>query len=75
VAAKFEYKAYSNLAASKIESLYIRIYRVILASAAKSELAALFNTAREMIPHQQTLIAMGWQQPKTPIQTDNWAQP
>ncbi len=30
VAAKFEYKAYSNLAAGKIESLYIRIYMVIL---------------------------------------------
>jgi hypothetical protein len=30
VAAKFEYKVYSNLAAGKIESLYIRIYMVIL---------------------------------------------
>ncbi len=28
--AKFEYKAYSNLAASKIESLYIQSYMVIL---------------------------------------------
>jgi hypothetical protein len=42
-----------------------------MASAAESELAALFVTAREMIPHQQTLIAMGWPQPKLPIQTDN----
>ena len=42
-----------------------------MASAAESELAALFVTAREMIPHRQTLIAMGWPQPKTPIQTDN----
>jgi hypothetical protein len=42
-----------------------------MASAAESELAALFVTAREMIPHQQTLIAMGWPQPKPPIQTDN----
>ncbi len=24
-----------------------------------------------MIPYQQTLIAMGWPQPKIPIQTDN----
>ncbi len=24
-----------------------------------------------MIPHRQTLIAMGWPQPKIPIQTDN----
>jgi hypothetical protein len=44
-----------------------------MASAAESELAALFVTAREMIPHshRQTLITMGWPQPKTPIQTDN----
>jgi hypothetical protein len=34
-------------------------------------LAALFITAREMIPHHQTHIAMGWPQPKCPIQTDN----
>jgi hypothetical protein len=42
-----------------------------MALAAESELAALFITAREMIPHRQTLIAMGWPQPKTPIKTDN----
>jgi hypothetical protein len=41
-----------------------------MASAAKSEHAALFVTAREMIPHHQTLIEMGWPQPKSPIQTD-----
>jgi hypothetical protein len=39
--------------------------------AAKSELAALFITAHETIPHRQTLIAMGWPQPKSPIQMDN----
>ncbi len=48
-----------------------QIIKFVMASAAKSELAALFVTAREMIPHRQTLIAMGWPQPKTPIQTDN----
>ena len=48
-----------------------QIIKFVMASAAKSELAALFVTAREMIPHRQTLIAMGWSQPKTPIQTDN----
>jgi hypothetical protein len=42
-----------------------------MASAAELELAVLFVTAREMIPHHQTLIAMGWPQPKSPIQTDN----
>jgi len=48
-----------------------QIIKFVMASAAESELAALFITAREMIPHRQTLIAMGWPQPKTPSQTDN----
>jgi len=48
-----------------------QIIKFVMASAAKSELAALFVMAREMIPHMQTLIALGWPQPKTPIQTDN----
>ncbi len=42
-----------------------------MALAAKSELAALFVLAREMIPYRQTLISMGWPQPKSPIHTDN----
>jgi hypothetical protein len=42
-----------------------------MVSAPKSEFAALFITAREMIPHRQTLIAMGWPQSKRPIQMDN----
>jgi hypothetical protein len=43
-----------------------------MALAAESELlAALFTTAHEMIPHHHTLIAMGWPQPKSPIQMDN----
>ena len=33
--------------------------KFVMASAAESELAALFVTARKMIPHRQTLIAMG----------------
>jgi hypothetical protein len=48
-----------------------QIIRFVMASAAKSELVALFITAREMIPHRQTLIDMGWPQPKSPIQTNN----
>jgi hypothetical protein len=48
-----------------------QIIKFAMASAAKSELAALFITAQEMIPHRQTLINMGWPQPKSPIQTDN----
>ncbi len=48
-----------------------QIIKFVIASAAKSKLAALFVTVREMIPHRQTLIEMGWPQPKSPIQTDN----
>jgi hypothetical protein len=47
-----------------------QIIKFIMASATKSELAA-FIMACEMIPHRQTLITMGWPQPKIPIQTDN----
>jgi hypothetical protein len=36
-----------------------QIIKFVMASAAKSELAALFITAGEMIPQHQTLIAMG----------------
>ncbi len=44
-----------------------QIIKFVTASAAESEFAALFITAREMIPHCQTLIDMGWPQPKSPI--------
>jgi hypothetical protein len=42
-----------------------------MALAAKAELAALFIATRKMVPHQKTLIDTGWQQPCSPIQTDN----
>ena len=48
-----------------------QIIKFVMASASEAELAALFITAREMIPQRQTLIGMGWPQPKSPIQTDN----
>ncbi len=48
-----------------------QIIKFVMTSAAEAELAALFVTAQEMIPHRQTLIDMGWPQPKSPIQTDN----
>ncbi len=48
-----------------------QIITFVMASAAEAELAALFATAQEMIPHRQILIDMGWPQPKIPIQTDN----
>jgi hypothetical protein len=43
-----------------------QIIKFLMAPAAKSELAALFVTAREIIPHRQTFISMGWPQPKSP---------
>ena len=42
-----------------------------MASAAEAEMAALYITARKIIPLRNTLIEMGWPQAKTPIQTDN----
>ena len=42
-----------------------------MASAAKAELAALYITARDMVPMRNTLAEMGWPQPKSPVQTDN----
>ncbi len=38
---------------------------------AKAELGVLYTTAKEMAPLHQTLIKMGWLQPRTPIQMDN----
>ena len=40
-----------------------------MASAAEAEMAALFITAKKMIPLRHTLIEMGWPQPQTSIQT------
>jgi hypothetical protein len=48
-----------------------QIIKFVMASVAESELAALFVTAKEMIPQRQTLISMGWPQPKSPVETDN----
>jgi hypothetical protein len=45
--------------------------KFVMSSAAKAELDALYTTAKEMVPLQQTLIKMGWPQPRTPIQTGN----
>ena len=48
-----------------------QIIKFVMSSAAEAELAALFITAKELVPIRQTLEEMGWPQPKTPIQTDN----
>ena len=48
-----------------------QIIKLVMSSAAKVELVALFTTAKEMVPLRQTLIEMGWPQPPSPFQTDN----
>ena len=48
-----------------------QIIKTVMASAAEAEMAALYITAKNMIPLRNTLIEMGWPQPQTPIQTDN----
>ena len=47
------------------------IIKSAIALAAKVEIAALYITSQKMVPLQNTLIEMGWPQPKSPIQTDN----
>ena len=42
-----------------------------MASSAEAEMAALYITAKKMIPLLHTLIEMRWPQPQTPIQIDN----
>ena len=48
-----------------------QIINTVMASAAEAEFAALFITAKKMIPLTHTLIEMGWPQPQKPIQTYN----
>ncbi len=50
-----------------------QILKFVMASATEAELAALYTTAREMIPLRNALEEMGWKQPQSPIQTDNSA--
>jgi hypothetical protein len=48
-----------------------QILRNVMASAAESEVGALFLNAQDAIPIRNTLIELGHPQPPTPIQTDN----
>jgi hypothetical protein len=48
-----------------------QIMKFVMPSVAKVELGALYTTAKGMVPLHQTLIKMGWPQPRTPIQMDN----
>jgi hypothetical protein len=45
--------------------------KFVMSSAANAELGALYTIAKEMAPLCQTLIKIGWPQPRMPIQTDN----
>jgi hypothetical protein len=51
--------------------LILQIMKFVISSAAEAKLGALYTTAKEMVPLHQTLIKMGWPQPRTPIQIDN----
>jgi hypothetical protein len=48
-----------------------QVIKYVMASVAEAELAALYNTAREMLLLQNAPNEMGLQQPKSPVQTDN----
>jgi hypothetical protein len=48
-----------------------QIMKFVMSSAAEAKLGALYTTTKEMVPLRQTLIKMGWWQPRTPIQMDN----
>ena len=48
-----------------------QIRKYVVSSAAEAEMTALFLTAKEMVPLQNTLTEMGWTQPPTPLQSDN----
>eukprot|EP00804_Cyclotella_cryptica_P014538 CCRYP_004830-RA/>CCRYP_004830-RA protein AED:0.09 eAED:0.09 QI:0/0/0/1/1/1/3/0/993 len=48
-----------------------QIIKFVMSSATEAKLTGLFICAKEMIPLRQSLIEMGWPQPKSPIQTDN----
>eukprot|EP00804_Cyclotella_cryptica_P022929 CCRYP_018759-RA/>CCRYP_018759-RA protein AED:0.35 eAED:0.34 QI:0/-1/0/1/-1/1/1/0/335 len=48
-----------------------QIIKFVASSAAEAELAGLYICAKEMVPLRNSLVEMGWPQPKSPIQTDN----
>ena len=48
-----------------------KIIKCVMSSFAKAELAGLYICAKEMVPLRQSLVKMGWPQPRSPIQCDN----
>jgi hypothetical protein len=47
-----------------------QIMKFFMSSAAKAKFGALYTTTKEIAPLCQTLIEMGWPQPRMPIQMD-----
>ena len=48
-----------------------QIIKAVMTSAAEAELGALYINAKKAVPMRITLEEMGYQQPKTSMQTDN----
>ena len=46
-----------------------QIIKLVTFSATESELSGLFIFAKNMLPIRNTLVKMGWLQPRLPIQT------
>ena len=49
-----------------------QIMKYVVSSAAEAEMTDLFLTAKEMVPLRNTLTEMGWKQPPSPLQSDNY---
>ena len=48
-----------------------QIIKCVMSSAAEAELEGLYICANEMVPLRQSLIEMGWPQPRSPNQCEN----
>jgi hypothetical protein len=48
-----------------------QIIKFVASSTTEAELVGLYICAKEMVPLRNSLVEMGWPQPKSPIQTDN----
>ena len=49
------------------------IIKNVMTSEVEAEMAALYITAKKIIPLRNTLIEMGWPHTKSPIKTENSA--
>ena len=48
-----------------------KILKMVVASAAETEVASLYHNAREIVPLRVTAAELGHPQPPTPLRTDN----